>query len=195
MKDFIGTIFVLSGPSGSGKTTLAQRVVSAPEFKTFLKKSISLTTRLKRSGEYQGKDYYFVAEQDFKDYLHKKKILEWTRYLGYYYATPKDKVEQVLLSGKSLVLCLDGKGATRIKRIYPDNSVTIFIKPPSIGELNKRIRSRGCKTRDEEIKKRLAIAKQEIKVSANYDYIIVNKNLDTAVNKLNSIIRRYIKAR
>ena len=124
-----GLIFVISGPSGSGKTTLIKSLLKDRVLKKILSKSISFTTRPKRRNEKDKKDYFFITPAEFSHLLKRKKIIEWTRFLGYYYATPRDYVDQQLTRGRNLALCLDTKGAASIKKIYPDNSVTIFILP------------------------------------------------------------------
>ncbi|MCM8795591.1 MAG: guanylate kinase [Candidatus Omnitrophica bacterium] len=181
-------IFVISGPSGSGKTTLLNRLIKDPELKGRVVKSVSLTTRPRRSGERQGRDYFFVSPEEFRLKLKAGKILERTRYLGYDYATPKEFIRAQLDKAKSLLLCLDLKGARRIKRFYPKNSVTIFILPPSLKVLQERIKRRGDKTKKEEFLLRLRQAKKELAVSGEYDYRVLNKNLKTAQARLKKII-------
>ena len=188
-----GFIFVLSGPSGSGKTTLAKKVVASGPLKKKFVKSVSYTTRPKRPGEVSGKDYFFISENRFKQLLKAKKILEWTRYLEYYYATPKDFVDEQLCKRKNIVLCLDFKGVLRIKRLYPKNSVSIFIYPPSLDELDLRIKNR-CPGSKEERKRRLALAKDEIRCTGEYDYRLVNDKLIRATAELKGIILNVIKS-
>lgn len=187
-----GLIFVVSGPSGSGKTTLLTKLLKDKELRDRLVKSVSLTTRPKRSGEKDKKDYFFITEALFRKIRGQKKILEWTRYLGYYYATPKNFVDKWLARGRHAILCLDIRGALRIKKIYPKNTVTIFILPPSIEILNERIRGRCRRTRMEEIKRRLELAREEFLASDKYDYSIVNKNLQDAIRELRGIVLKEI---
>jgi len=181
-------IFVISGPSGSGKTTLRDELLQDKELKAHFVKSISFTTRRRRSREVNKKDYIFISEPEFNRQLKAKKILEWTKYLGYYYATSRDFVDKYLKRGKNILLCLDLKGSLRIKKLYPKNSVTIFVIPPSIKALRCRIEGRCIKTEKEEVRKRLALAKQELSAAGNYDYCVVNKNLTQAVKELKGII-------
>lgn len=188
-------IFVISGPSGSGKTTLLEALLRDKELKNSLVKSISYTTRPERSGEQDLRDYFFITEPQFKKKLKGKKILEWTRYLGYYYATPRDFVEGQLKKGKHVILCLDLKGALKIKRLYPENTVTVFVVPPSIKALKRRITTRCNKTKKEEIGKRLELAEQELWNSRNYDYCVVNKSLKKATADLRKIILKQINNR
>jgi len=183
-----GFIFIISGPSGSGKTTLLENLFRDRELKKRLVKSVSFTTRPKRQGEREGRNYFFVTESEFRRKLKAEKILEWTKYLGYYYATPRDFVEQHLKQGKDIALCLDLKGACRIKRFYPKNSVTVFVLPPSVKSLRERIEGRCKRTGKLEIKQRLKLAKEELLASHKYDYTLVNKNLSQALRELKSII-------
>lgn len=187
-----GLIFVISGPSGSGKTTLLARLLLNKSLKHKLAKSVSITTRPKRSGEREGRDYYFVKLEEFRRLNKAKKILEWTRYLGYYYGTKKEFLEEKLRRGKHLALCLDLKGALKIKRLYPKNTVAIFVQPPSINELRKRIKRRCSKTKEEEVERRVKLAQAELANSSRYDYIVKNKNLAKAGNCLNNIILKEI---
>jgi guanylate kinase len=188
-------IFVMSGPSGSGKTTLRDQLLQDRELKKYLVKSVSFTTRKARSAEKNKKDYLFVSEIEFKRLLSSKKILEWTKYLGYYYATSKDFLDRQLKSKKSIILCLDLKGALTIKKLYAQNCVTIFILPPSISALQKRIEGRCNKTEKEEICRRLESARQELAEAGRYDYCIVNKNLTQAIRELKGIVLESITQR
>jgi len=187
-----GWIFVISGPSGSGKTTLVKAVLSDRQFRKKLARSVSFTTRPKRSGEKHGWDYYFINEKEFKKKRKAKKILEWTRYLGYYYGTAKDFLDKELYKYPGIVLCLDLKGAAKIKRLYPKNTVTIFIMPSSLEELSARIQKRCSKTKKEEIQRRLKRARDEILVSRSYDYRLINKDLHQAIRELKRVINKHL---
>jgi len=187
-QDTRGLIFVISGPSGSGKSTLLVRLVNSRGLKHQLARSISCTTRPRRSGEINKKDYFFVSQRQFREKRAAKKILEWTKYLGYYYATPRDFLERQIQRGLDVVMCLDVKGALRAKRLYPKNTVTIFVLPPSLSVLRSRLRKRCNKTKKEEILKRLELANEELEAAKKYDYCIVNRKLDEAVRKLRGIV-------
>lgn len=187
-----GLIFIISGPSGSGKTTLLKRVLANRLLKGKLAKSVSVTTRVKRSGERHSKDYFFIKPQDFHRLDKGKKILEWTRYLGYYYGTKKDFLEARLKEGKHLALCLDLKGALKLKKLYPHSAVTIFVIPPSIKELRKRIEGRCSKTKQEEVNKRIKLARDELRNSRRYDYVLKNENLSQSAGRLKEIILKEI---
>lgn len=187
-----GLIFVISGPSGSGKTTLVNRLLKDKDLKHKLVKSISFTTRPRRLGERNGRDYFFISAREFRKQRRQEKILEWTKYLGYYYGTPKNFIEKQLRKPRRILLCLDLKGAFKIKRIHPENTVTIFVNPPSLETLNKRILKRCNKTKKDEIQKRLRLAKRELLASSRYDYCILNKKLPQAIKELKEIILREI---
>jgi len=183
-----GMVFVVSGPSGSGKTTLVERILRSRKLGSRLTRSISFTTRPKRSGEIEGRHYFFVSRQDFKRALGEKKILEWTDYLGYYYATPRDFFETQISHGKNLILCLDIKGAARVKRAYPRNTVTVFVLPPSLGVLGERIRRRCSRTKKAEILKRVKLAEKELRSASKFDYCLVNEDLNKVAAELKTII-------
>lgn len=183
-----GLIFVISGPSGSGKSTLLLRLVNSRGLKDKLVRSISCTTRPRRSGEINKKDYFFISQRQFREKRKAEKILEWTKYLGYYYATPRDFLERQIQKGLDVVMCLDVKGTLRVKRLYPENTVTIFVLPPSLGTLRCRLRKRCNKTKKEEILRRLELANEELEAAEKYDYCIVNRRLDEAVGKLRRIV-------
>jgi guanylate kinase len=188
VKKRTGLIFVISGPSGSGKTTLLKNVLREKRLKKKLARPISLTTRAKRSGEREGRDYFFISERQFKEQLRQKKILEWTKYLGYYYATPGQPVDKQLKGGKNIILCLDLKGASRIKELYPRNTITIFVKPPSLDVLTHRIRNRCHKTKAKEIEERVRLAKKEVSAASGYDYCLTNQDLACVTGELSEII-------
>jgi guanylate kinase len=187
-----GKIFVISGPSGSGKTTLLTRLIQDKKIGKLLVKSRSITTRPRRPGERQGGDYCFVAKDEFKRLLKAKKILEWTRYLGYYYGTPKGPVESQLKVGKHLGFCLDLKGARMLKKIYPHDTVTVFVLPPSLNVLKARIESRCRETNAQEVTQRLRLAQRELLAAPQFDYCILNQNLHVAIHALKKILLKEI---
>ena len=180
--------FIISGPSGVGKSTLLARLVKRNNPQGKLVKSVSLTTRPKRPGEKEARDYFFVSDKEFRQRKKAHKILEWTRYLSYDYGTPKEFIEEQRAKGKHVLFCLDIKGAFRIKRLYPQNAVTIFIAPPSIKTLNYRIKKRCRKTDKQEVCQRLRLARQELKASRAYDYCLLNQYLPGVVKELQEII-------
>jgi guanylate kinase len=188
-----GLVFVISGPSGSGKTTLAERLLKERKLKNLLAKSVSATTRPKRSKERQGRDYFFFKQDTFQKALRAKKFLEWTKYLGYYYATPRSFLEGQLKKGVNLLLCLDLRGARQIKKLYPHNAVTVFVKPPSLSALRERIEKRCSRTKKEEVSRRLRLAKKELAGVKEYDYSLVNNKLDPTVKALGRIVLKQIQ--
>ena len=190
-----GLLFVVSGPSGSGKTTLAESLLKRARLRGKIAKSVSFTTRKKRSGERQNRDYFFITDSEFRRLLKAKKILEWTRYLGYYYGTPKDFVDQKLAQGKNILFCLDKNGAMLLKKYYPRQTVTIFVVPPSLKELRKRIALRCHRTVQEEICRRVDLAKEELRCTKKYDYCLANKDFAQALKRLQDIVLKKINQR
>lgn len=176
-------LFILSAPSGCGKTSIVNKVLQSLRG---VSRSVSVTTRLPRGREKIRRDYYFVSETSFKNKAKKGDFLEWTKNFGYYYGTPKKAVYDKLKKGNDLILTIDVKGALQVRRKMSDR-VMIFIRPPSLEELLRRLRKRGT-DKSKEISKRLRIAKKEISFSRKYDYIIINDKLEDAVRKLKSII-------
>ncbi len=187
-----GLIFIISGPSGSGKTTLVENLLGNKTLKNKLARSISFTTRPGRSGEQDKKDYFFISEKRFRQEQKAQNLLEWTKYLGYYYATPKEFIERQLHKAKHVILCLDLKGAFTIKRQYPKNTVTIFVMPPSLDTLLQRIAARCNRTKEKEVRQRLRLAQEELSACDRYDYCVVNKDLEQATKQLQGIILKEI---
>lgn len=178
-----GKLIVITGPSGVGKGTLVSLLVQRhPQ----LKVSISATTRQPRLGERSGVDYYFLSKPDFETAIANQELLEWAEYAGNYYGTPKAQVIEEIESGNYAILEIELAGARAIADIFPE-ARRIFILPPSIEELEQRIRARG-KNSEESIAKRLEIAKQEIAASNEFDFEIVNSDLETAIFELEQAI-------
>lgn len=183
-----GRIFIISGPSGSGKTTLYKKLIAE---RKSLAKSISATTRAKRPGEQHGKDYFFVSKKMF---LYKKRaghFLESEKVFDNYYGTTKKYVLDRIKKGKSVLLCIDVKGAKTIFRKYPE-AVSIFVKTPSIEILKKRLLARGSESK-KIVDLRLKTAKEELKETGKYDYIIINDYISSAYKKLKEIIDNELK--
>jgi guanylate kinase len=187
-----GLIFVISGPSGSGKTTLAQKILNKLKSRYKFAKSVSFTTRPKRKGERQGEDYLFISAEEFQKLLKAKKILEHTRYLGYDYGTPCDFFKQALRRGLNIILCLDISGALFVKKTYPHKAITIFVMPPCLNIAKKRILSRSAQTQAGEINKRIQLANKELRYATQYDYCLVNDNLNQAIKELVNIIQQVL---
>lgn len=181
-------IFVISGTSGSGKTTLAKKILKQPQFRNKFVKPISFTTRPKRPGERQGRDYIFISTREFQRLFKAKKILEHTRYLGYDYGTSSNRMEQALNKGLHIILCLDMKGALFVKKKYPDRTITIFVKPPSLSIIKQRILGRWANTNRKELNQRLQLATRELGYAKHYDYCLINDNLNKAIKEIRNII-------
>lgn len=178
-----GGVFIVSGPSGSGKDTLLVELFKkCPEIGF----SISSITRDMRVGEKQGEKYNFISREEFEKMIEEDNLLEYNVYLGNYYGTPKAPVVAATGSGKDYIIEVDVNGAAQIREKMPE-AISIFIMPPSLAELKRRLSGRGTETEDV-IKERLDKALDEIKRAPEYDYIVVNDDLLTAVEDIFSII-------
>jgi guanylate kinase len=175
-------ICVVSGPSGCGKSTLIGRVLAGLEDVRF---SVSHTTREKRESEVEGKDYYFVDRESFRKMVRRNQFVEWALVHGAYYGTSKKELARG--GGKDIILDVDIQGARQIRKKVP-SAVSIFVLPPSFGELRKRIESRGLDSA-EAVRKRMATAREEVRSYGSFDYILVNDDLDRAADELTSILR------
>lgn len=178
-----GLLVVISGPSGAGKGTICSRLKE--EFKD-LKVSVSATTRKPREGEEEGTSYFFINEEDFIKRINNDEFLEYAKVYGNYYGTPKSEVFRQLEEGNDIILEIDIQGALQVKKNYP-KGVFIFILPPSLSELNKRIENRGTDSK-EVIMKRMQCAYDELNYAFEYDYVVVNDEVETAVEKIKHII-------
>jgi len=183
-----GKLFVFSAPSGAGKTTIIKNVLKKfPE----LIFSVSATTRKQRYYEIEGRDYFFLTEDEFKRKIGNNEFIEWEKTYDYFYGTLRSFVSENVEKGKSVVLEVDVKGALKIKESYPD-SVLIFITPPSIEELKKRLANRKTET-DMDFRKRIERAKMELSFNDKFDYNVVNENLKEAENQVFEIIKNELK--
>lgn len=179
-------LFVISAPSGSGKTTLCKKLLGD---KLGLGHSVSVTTRPPRKGEKPGADYRFVSKKIFEELIKKREFLEYEENFGYLYGTPGKAIEKNIRKGKSVLLSIDVKGAMRVRKAYPKDSVLIFILPPSVKALKERLISRMSDD-EEEIARRLKLARREMAYKDKYDYCIINDRLNSAYKKLKEIIMR-----
>ena len=176
-------IFVISSPSGAGKTTLTRLLL---EKQKQLVQSVSATTRPIRSGEVDGQDYLFVNEATFKKYIEEDKFLEYAKIFGHFYGTLRQTVVKSFENHQNLAFDIDWQGTMQLKEKISESLVSVFILPPSIDELERRLRSRG-KDQGEQIEIRLATAKEEISKHFIYDYVLLNDDIDTCFTELNTI--------
>ncbi len=179
-----GLLLALSAPSGTGKTTLARRLVREVDGAEF---SVSVTTRPRRGLERDGRDYHFVDERTFARKIERGDLLEWAEVHGHFYGTPRGQAERVLVSGGVIVFDIDVQGGRSIQRLYPE-AVLVFVLPPSLRELERRLRSRGT-DRVDTIRRRMLTARAEIEQGlAAYDYVVVNDEVDRALKELKAIL-------
>lgn len=180
-----GLLVVVSGPSGVGKGTVRKALFEMPNHN--LTYSVSMTTRNKRPGEVDGKDYYFVSREEFLKRVDEGKFLEHAEFVGNFYGTPLDKVNEKLEAGNEVVLEIEVEGALQVKRKVPD-CVMIFIVPPGKQALYDRLRKRGTEP-EEVIEQRINKANREFKLAKYYDYIVVNDEVNNAADRIMAIIR------
>ena len=177
-----GLLVVVSGPSGAGKGTICQALLE----KTPLAYSVSATTRKPRAGEVDGESYYFLSVEAFEEMIEKDELLEWAKVYDNYYGTPLKKVEEKLAAGEDILLEIDTQGAMKVREKFPEG-VYIFILPPSLAELERRIRGRDTETEDV-LQKRLAAAIDEIEAGKCYKYVVTNDEVDGAVDSVCAIL-------
>ncbi len=180
-----GRLFVLSAPSGSGKTTVLARLIQQKG--GAIVRSISATTRLPRSGEKHGRDYYFLTPRAFERGIRRRAYLEHARVLGNWYGTPRAPAERSLRAGKNVVLCIDIQGARQVRRSGLP-AATIFLVPPSMEVLQERLRRRGTE-KPSQVRERLILARRELREVHRYDYAVVNDRLEEAVQAVKAIIQ------
>ena len=180
----LGIMLVISSPSGAGKTTLARKLLEQDKE---IKISISVTTRKPRKVEKNNEDYIFITEDKFKNMVKKNELLEFAQVFGNNYGTPRKPVEKRISEGKDVLFDIDWQGTQALRESEPKHLVSVFILPPSTQELEKRLQSRGQDS-PEEVKKRMSAAHSEITHWAEYDYIIINNDLDLTLEKLKSIL-------
>ncbi|HKI89354.1 MAG TPA: guanylate kinase [Draconibacterium sp.] len=184
-----GKLIIFSAPSGAGKTTIVKRLLQ----KNFnLEFSVSATSREARKNETYGKDYYFLTPEEFTQKVKNNEFLEWEEvYTGTSYGTLKSEVERIRDLGKNVIFDVDVVGGLNIKKFYGEEALAIFVQPPSLEELEKRLRFRSTET-EEKIKVRLAKAKHELSFANKFDVIIVNDNLEKAVKEAEKTIQNFL---
>ncbi|RMC57209.1 guanylate kinase [Lactobacillus sp. ESL0260] len=179
-----GLLLVLSGPSGVGKGTVKSAIVKNKVFP--FEYSVSMTTRQPRPGEINGKDYFFVTEERFKQAISQNELLEYNQYVNHFYGTPKAPVAKMLDEGKDVLLEIDVNGAQKVRQQMPDG-VFIFLTPPDLHTLHTRLENRGTESEDV-IMGRIKQARQEILVMQDYDYAVVNDTVANAVDHIKAIV-------
>ena len=189
MKQNKGKVVIISSPSGGGKTSICRKLLSTTRKKAGWRFSISDTTRAMRVGEKDGREYNFVTEKEFKEKVRANYYAEHFKVHLYNYGTPRKPLESVLKHGGVLLLDVDVKGAMKLKKEYP-NAITIFIMPPSVKELRKRLIQRGTETK-QQLKIRFENAIKELMLFKKFDYAVVNKELNTAVDEVLAIIKSH----
>lgn len=179
-----GLLIIISGFSGTGKGTVIKRLLELYPNDYCL--SISATTRNPREGEDHGREYFFKTKEDFEEMIIKQELIEYTQYVDNYYGTPKEYVEDQMEAGHNIILEIEIDGALNVKRLYPD-ALLIFLLPPSIRELEKRLKERGTEKEDV-IADRINRAREEAKVIREYDYVVVNDTIDDCVSTIHNIV-------
>lgn len=184
-------VFIFSAPSGSGKTTILKQIFE--KFPGLFGFSVSATNRTAREGEIDGKDYYFLSDEEMKEKIKNGDFLEWEQvYEGRFYGTLKSELDRIWSEGKVVVFDVDVKGGINIKNMLKDEAFAIFIMPPSVEELKKRLEGRNTETEDS-LQQRLARAEMEISKSDKFDIVILNDDLTLAVNEVEDRIREQLK--
>ncbi len=182
-------LFVFSGPSGCGKTTIARAILEQhPDFLF----SVSATTRPKRNGEIHGKDYFFLSREEFENKIANSDLVEWEEIYGNFYGTLKSEILHALDNNQTMLFDVDVKGALSLRLHFPDNTVLIFIAPPDIDVLKERLLNRKTENEDT-LRKRLERAEMELAQQNKFDYVIINDNLQRAIDDVKLIVSQHIK--
>ena len=179
----LGNLTVITGPSGVGKGTIVRKILDSHS-NVWL--SISATTRKPRTGEIEGEHYFFLDKKNFQEIIDNEGFLEWAEFSDNFYGTPKKIVEEKIEKGSNVLLEIELEGARQIRKSFPE-AFQIFLAPPNLSELEKRIRGRGTET-EEAIKDRLAIAKKELIAKKEFDAVVVNENIEKAFKEIESLM-------
>jgi guanylate kinase len=184
-----GKLIIFSAPSGAGKTTIVRHLLDR---KLNLEFSVSATSRAPRPNETNGKDYYFLTEKEFKQKIESDEFLEWEEvYNGVYYGSLKSEVERIRNLGKNVIFDVDVVGGLNIKKFYGDEALAIFVQPPSVEELRKRLISRSTET-EEKIQMRIAKAEHELSFAKQFDKLVTNNDLEQACREAEELIREFL---
>ena len=185
-----GKLIIISAPSGSGKSTIIGRIMQDESLR--LEFSVSATTRPRRGQEVHGVDYYYLTQEEFEQMIENDQLVEYQEvYEGRYYGTPKSEVERITGEGKNVVLDLDVLGGVNVKQMYGDRAISIFIQPPSVEVLRERLIKRGTDSM-EDIENRVNKAEFEISIGPQFDYTVINDDLDTAVAEVHDLIEEFV---
>ena len=186
-----GKLLVFSAPSGSGKTTIVRHLLAQEDLN--LEFSISCATREPRGEEVDGKDYYFITWEEFKKHIKAEEFVEWEEvYTNNYYGTLKSEVERIWAKGKNVIFDIDVSGGLRIKHKFPQETLAVFVKPPSVDELKRRLKERSTES-DEKINMRIAKAHVELATAPQFDKIIKNYDLDVAKAEAYELVKEFIE--
>ncbi|RTY93773.1 guanylate kinase [Flavobacterium sp. GSP27] len=186
-----GKLIVFSAPSGSGKTTIVRHLLSKEDLN--LEFSISAASREPRGEEVNGKDYYFMSTEDFKKHIKNEDFLEWEEvYRDNFYGTLKSEVERIWAKGKNVIFDIDVSGGLRIKHKFPEETLAVFVKPPSVDELKRRLKERSTES-DDKINMRIAKASVELATAPQFDVIIKNYDLNIALEEAYQLVKNYVK--
>ena len=184
-----GKVIIVSAPSGAGKTSIVKHVL---DFLPELRFSASATTRTMREGEVNGKDYHFLSVDDFKKGIERNDFLEWEEvYRNQFYGTLKSEIQRIWDEGKTVIFDVDVKGGLNIKKYFGDKALSIFVEPPTVQELENRLRKRGTET-EESLRKRVEKAEYELSFAPKFDKIILNDDLDVAREEMLQTIREFL---
>ena len=186
-----GKLIVFSAPSGSGKTTIVRHLLSKEDLN--LEFSISAASRASRGEEVNGKDYYFMSTEEFKKHIKNEDFLEWEEvYRDNFYGTLKSEVERIWAKGKNVIFDIDVAGGLRIKHKFPEETLAVFVKPPSVDELKRRLKERSTESEDK-INMRIAKASVELATAPQFDVIIKNYDLEIALEEAYQLVKTFVK--